>query len=173
LASAACIWASLPLWAAPATAGGNAIFQFVSWCLVVIAAITLAWPVNVPLAALAYKIRNGPNKIDMDAEDFWWRCGFAALCLFGVSAVTLGLVYLFVDRLGLPSGLTHLVLLLAYLPVCVWIAFWAFALEDMLQGLGLFVIYVLLPGLPLLWIGRLTGLWTWLAQAAPWLFTPG
>lgn len=163
-------WGSLSLWAA-VTAGGNPIFNFTSWTLVISAAVTLAWPLNVPVAALAYKLRQGPSKIDMDAEDFWWRSAFAALCLFGLGLVTVGLVYLLVESLGLPGGLTRLVILLAYLPAAVWLVFWTYALEDMLQGLGLFVIYVALPGLPLFWIGRLTGLWDWLAQSAPWLFT--
>src|SRR6516225_7596759 len=30
------------------------LFLFVSWCLGVIAVVTLAWPLNIPLAALAY-----------------------------------------------------------------------------------------------------------------------
>ena len=49
--------------------------------------------------------------------------------------------------------------------------FWMLALEDMVQALSVFLLYVGLPGLPLLLIGWLFGLWTWLAANAPWLLS--
>jgi hypothetical protein len=155
-------------------AGGNpvAFYGFFSWCLTVLAVVTLVWPLNIPLIALAYKVRQGGQKIDMEAREFWTRSTFAALGLAVLSLVALGLTYLLVVGAELPRGQMHLVLLLAYLPVAVWFVFWIYALEDLLQGLSVFSLYILLPLLPLLLIGRLTPLWSIVRQAAPWLLPP-
>jgi hypothetical protein len=58
---------------------------------------------------------------------------------------------------------------LAYLPAGIGFLFWMLALEDMLQASSVFLLYILLPGLPLLLIGRLAGVWEAVKQSAPWL----
>ena len=67
------------------------LFLFFSWALVTIGAVTLIWPVNVPLAALAYKIRNGSGPNPLADEGFWWRSTFAALGLAGAGPGTVWL----------------------------------------------------------------------------------
>ena len=42
------------------------VFAFVSWTVVVFCAVTLAWPLNVPVMALAYKVRLGTQPLDVD-----------------------------------------------------------------------------------------------------------
>jgi hypothetical protein len=145
-----------------------------SWCLTVLAVVTLAWPLNIPLIALAYKVRQSGQKIDMEDREFWTRSTFAALGLAVLTLVTLGLTYLLVEGAELKqmAGQVHLVLLLAYLPLAVWFVFWIYALEDMLQGLSLFSLYVLLPLVPLLVVGRFTPLWAFVRRIAPWLLPP-
>ena len=69
------------------------------------------------------------------------------------------------------KGIIQLVLLAIYLPLAVLYLFWMLALEDMLQALSVFLLYVGLPGLPLLLLGWLFGLWTWLTANAPWLMS--
>jgi hypothetical protein len=140
----------------------------VSWAVAVVAAVTLLWPLNVPLAALAYKVRNGPGPLGLE-EGFWWRSTFAALGLAGMTLVLLGLAYLLVGAAKMPPGVIHLVLLLSYIAAAGWYLFWIFALEDIGQGLSVFLIYVLLAGLPLLVLGRWFGWWARLAAAWPWL----
>ena len=66
----------------------------------------------------------------------------------------------------------QLVLFMVYLPTAAWFVFWMFALEDLLQALSLYLLYVLLAGLPLLLLGRLIGFWSWLRHTAPWLLPP-
>jgi hypothetical protein len=44
--------------------------------------------------------------------------------------------------------------------------------EDMLQATGVFLLYVALPGIVVLLVGRLTHAWDRLMQAAPWLLSP-
>ncbi len=146
------------------------IYTFFSWSLVTILAVTLLWPWNIPLVALAYKIRHGYQAIPFEPRAFWLRSTFAALGLGGLSLVLLGLAYGLIDGVELPAGPVQLVLFMAYVPAGVWFLFWIFALEDMLQSLGVFVVYILLPGLPILLLGRIIGVWQNLAPEAPWLF---
>src|SRR5262245_32900724 len=116
-------------------AGGDPVtfYGFFSWCLTVLAVVTLVWPLNIPLMALAYKVRQGGQKIDMEDREFWTRSTFAALGLTALSLVTLGIAYLLIAGAELPAGQMHLVLLLAYLPLAVWFLFWIYAMEDLLQ----------------------------------------
>ena len=86
--------------------------------------------------------------------------------------ILLALAYVLVQVSGLPSGPTVLVLFLLYLPAAVGYVTWCWGYDEFVDGLGLFLIYVLLPGLPLLLAGWLAGLWRTLAQNAPWLLTP-
>lgn len=148
------------------------MFGFFSWTLAVIAAVTLLWPLNIPVIALAYKVRQGPGPLALDFGPFLLRSTFAALGLALLTLVVLLLDYVSVEELNLPFGPVQFVLLLAYLPTAVWYVFWMFALEDFMQGLSLYVLYVLLAGLPLLIIGRLFGFWTWVRVTAPWLLPP-
>lgn len=147
------------------------IFGFISWALVTIVAVTLLWPLNVPVMALAFKVRNGPQPVGFEPREFWIRSTCAALGLLLPSLVVVGLTYFLVEEVGLPPGPVQLILLMGYLPLAVWYVFWMFALEDLLQGLSQFLLYILLAGLPLLLVGRLLGWWASLQQAAPWLWS--
>jgi len=124
-------------------------FDLFRWGLIVVVSITALFPLNVPLAALAYKVRLGPRPVPLEPAAFWGRAALAALALAGMSVVlvVLDLVLVAAD---IPAGVVHLGLLMLYIPPAVWVLFRVFALEDALEGLSLFLIYVLLPGLPLL-----------------------
>jgi len=145
------------------------LYSLFSWSLVVITAVTLVWPLNVPLLALACKVRQGRQPIDMEPKEFWTRSTFGALGLAGFTLVLLGLVYVLVVSAELPRHIVHLVLFMAYLPVGVWYLFWIYALEDLLQGLSVFMLYFLLPLLPLLVAGRVFRVANLLERLAPWL----
>jgi hypothetical protein len=135
------------------------MFHFFRLMLAVIATVTIVWPINIPLAALAYKVRLGQAAIPFEPRAFWGRCTVAALGLAGMSLILVGLDYVLIKYAELPPGPVHLVLFIAYVPVAVWYLFVLFALEDLLQGLGVFVLYVFLPGLPLLLIDQVFGFW--------------
>jgi hypothetical protein len=89
-----------------------------------------------------------------------------------MSLAILALAYGLIRLAGLPQGPTVLVLFLLYLPAAVAYVTWCWGYDEFVDGLGLFLIYVLLPGLPLLLVGWLAGLWRMLAANAPWLLTP-
>jgi hypothetical protein len=147
------------------------VFLFFRWVLVTIVTVTLFWPVNVPLAALAYKVRNGPKPIPLETQAFWVRSTFAALglCLLALFLVGVdaGLV-----AAGVPAGIVHLILFMLYLPAAVWFVFWIFALDDGLEALSLLVIYVFLPGLVLGALYLLFDFRAPLALAESWLAKP-
>jgi hypothetical protein len=135
------------------------VYQIFTVALVLIAATTALWPLTIPLAALAYKVRLGNKPVPFEPGPFWIRSAFAALGLALMTGVMIGLWFLLVRLLELPRGGVELVLVLAYIPAAVWYLFWMFALDDMVEALGIFLAYVLLPGLPLGLIAWVTGLW--------------
>ena len=145
------------------------LFIFVSWCLLTIGVVTLIWPLNIPLLALAYKVRLGYRPVPLARAAFWWRSTFGSLGLAGMTLVLMGLLYALVDGADFKPEQVELVLLMAYLPAAVWYLFWMFAMEDMLESLSVFLLYVLLSGLPLLLIGRWFGWWETVAKDYSWL----
>jgi hypothetical protein len=145
------------------------LFHFFSWALAVVGLVTLLWPLNVPLLALAYKVRQGGKKIDMEPREFWGRSLFGALGLAVLFLLLLGLAYVLVEGAELPAPQVLFFLLLLYLPVAAFYLFWMYALEDFLQGFSVFALYVLLPTLPILLAGRFTGLWRVVRGLIPWI----
>ena len=148
------------------------LFAFVSWTVAVFCAVTLAWPVNVPLMAFAYRVRLGTRPLDVEASELWTRAALASVGPAAMSLVLLGLAYVLVKLAGLPQGATVLVLFLLYLPAAVGYVTWCWGYDEFVDGLGLFLVYLLLPGLPLLLVGWFSGLWHRVADNAPWLLTP-
>jgi hypothetical protein len=146
------------------------LFREVRWLLILVVSISLYFPLNVPLAALAYRVQRGTKPIPLETGPFWTRSAFVALGLTILSYLTLGLDY-FAVSWGLPADVVHLVFLGLYLPVGVWYVFWMFELEEALEAFNILLIYVALPGLPLALIVSLGfDLPVWLADS--WLKAP-
>jgi hypothetical protein len=135
------------------------LYNFLRGTLAWAVTVAALWPANVPLMALAYKVRNGPNPIKMPRAEFWTRAAFAALLVGLLAIVMVGIDYLLTDGAGLPAGPVHMVVLIAFIPVGVWIIFVFFALEDLMQSMSVFVIYLCLPMLVLYVLNALMGFW--------------
>ena len=148
------------------------VFTFIGWLVAVFCLVTLAWPLNVPLMALAYKVRRGSEPLDVEGLELWTRSALASVGPAVLSIALILLAYVLVQVAQLPVGPTVLVLFLLYLPAAVGYVTWCWGYDEFVDGLGLFLIYVLLPGLPLLLVGELTGLWNAVAANVPWLFNP-
>jgi hypothetical protein len=56
--------------------------------------------------------------------------------------------------------------------MAVWLLFLLFALEDGLQALSLLVLDIVVAGLPILLLIRVTGWWRSLGSELPWLGIP-
>jgi hypothetical protein len=131
-----------------------------AWTILVAA----LWPFNVPLAALAYKIHRGPRPLGIERAELWTRSTFAALCVALATLAMLLVDFVLIRFAALPAGPIQLAGFLLYVPVAVWILFVFFALDDLLAGLGLFVIYVYLPAGVLFVLNWLMGVWDPLEQ---------
>jgi hypothetical protein len=146
------------------------IFNFFRSVLVITVTTTLFWPLTVPLAALAYKVRNGAAPIPIEPRPFWTRCAFAALGMALMALVLAALDSLLVRGMEFPAGLIQIALFLLYVPAATRFLTWIFALEDLAQGLALLVVWIALPGMVLAGL-RVVGFTLPLELAETWLPT--
>jgi hypothetical protein len=145
------------------------ILAFLAWTLVVMHGVAVLWPVNTAFMALAFKVQHGPDPLPLEGREFWTRATFAALGVAVLSLLLIGLAYLLVGVVELPGGPVHLLLLLIYVPVAVAGVFWLFALDDVLQALSIFGIYMMLPGIVWLLLAWWFAWFDRVKALAPWL----
>ncbi len=119
-------------------------YYFLRGTLAWTATVAIIWPLNIPLAALAYKIRLGPNKNPLKPKEYWVRSGAAAFAVAIITLVALGLDY-FLAESDFPPGPIHLVVFMAYVPAAMYALLVFFALEGLMQALSVFVLYIYLP----------------------------
>jgi hypothetical protein len=148
-------------------------YDFIRGTLAWAVSVAALWPANVPLMALAYKVRHGPNPIAMKPAEFWTRAAFAALLVGLLALAMVGVDYLLAESAGFPAGPVHLVILFAFIPAAVWIVFVFFALEDLMQATSVVVIYLCLPVLVLYVLNAVVGFWQPLVDIVnDWLKRP-
>ena len=141
-------------------------YYFLRGTLAWTATVALLWPFNIPMAALAYKIRLGPNKNPLKPKEYWVRSGAVATVVAAITLVALVLDYVLAEEMDFPAGPVHLVVFMAYVPAAVWAIFVFFALEDLMQALSVFVIYIYLPVLVLYVLNAIIGFWQPLVDLA-------
>jgi hypothetical protein len=127
-----------------------------SWAIIGLLA-TLIWPVNIPLMALAYKVRIGQQPIPFEPLEYWLRSTFAAL---GMALLGWLLLVGFGSLLWLemPPSYSLAIVALIYVPIAVLFLFWIMAFDEIMEAISLFLIYLFLPGLPLVLIFWFFGL---------------
>ena len=123
-------------------------FEFFRQVLILLIIISLYWPLNVPFAALAYKVRIGSEPIPLETASYWMR-SFAAASGMAVLSLSLMGFDAALTAIDLPPGLVHVLMFFLYLPLGSWWMFTIFALEDFWEGLSTLLLYVFLPGLVL------------------------
>ncbi|MCI0459029.1 MAG: hypothetical protein L0Z62_18895 [Gemmataceae bacterium] len=108
-----------------------------------VVALAVALPLSVPLMALAYKVNHGNRPLPMERQEFWLRS-------LG-SGVGLNVLWLCVAALGpvlvaggFPPTYAYTGLALVFVPLGLWYLIWMFALEDLLQALGLYLLFCVL-----------------------------
>ncbi len=149
------------------------LYNFIRGTLAWAASVALLWPANVPLMALAYKVRNGPNPIPMPAKEFWTRAGCASFLVAILTLVLIAVDYLVIEGTDLPAGPIHLVILACYVPAGMWVLFVFFALEDLMQATSVFAIYLCLPMLVLYVLNAVVQFWQPLVDLVQvWLKAP-
>ncbi len=135
------------------------LFQFGRGLLAWMVTITALFPVNIFLLALAYKVQQGPASIRMERKEFWLRCAGGALVVTMASLVAVWLDHWLAVSAEYPAGPVHLVILALLVMAGVWTFFVFLALEDLFQGLSLFLLYVFLPVFVLFVVNQVVGLW--------------
>src|SRR6516165_8091977 len=127
--------------------------SYLSICVIIVTAL---WPLNLPVMALAYKIRHGHPPIPMEPKELWWRSALGSLGMAVLGILMAGLNYLGIGMLHIPELPVQVASLVAFLAAGTWFLFWSFAYDDALEGLSLLLIYVFLPTFLLLivnWLG--------------------
>jgi hypothetical protein len=148
------------------------LFEFLRYVVAWTATIAVLWPLNVPLAGLAFKIRNGARPIDMESFELWTRSTFASLGLAVLAIVMVGLDWYLAFEMDFPPGPVHAMVFMAFLPAAAWYFFVMFALEDLGQGLSVVMLYLYLPVFVLLPLHGMFGLWGFLLNPTlAWLKT--
>jgi len=142
------------------------LYNFLRGVLVWTATVACLWPVNVPLLALAYRISLGPKPIEMEKDELWTRSAVAALLVAGWTLLIVLVDYLLADWFEFPAGPVHIVALMGYFPVAVWILFVFFAYTDLLEGVTLFTLYIYLPVFVLYVLNAIVGFWNPLLRFA-------
>jgi hypothetical protein len=148
------------------------LFSFAAWMLLTVVVVTAVWPLNVPLLALAIKVRRGQQPIGYETMgELWWRCTFGSLGLAVLALIAAGLSYGLIVELDLAQarGPVHLALLLLLFAGGIPYLFWVLGLEDPLEAAGIYVLYVFLPGLPLFLLGWLLNLGDRVGPLLSWL----
>jgi hypothetical protein len=129
------------------------IVSYVSICMIIVAVV---WPLNIPIMAMAYKIRHGYPPIPMEMKELWLRSVLGSLGIAVLGVLMAGFNYVGIGSLHIPELPVQLGLIIVFLAAGTWYLFWAFAFDDALESLGLLLIYIFLPTFLLLianWLG--------------------
>ncbi len=151
------------------------VFKTVSPFTTVVFLVCAAWPLNLPLLALAVRVRQGTGPSDYDdAGELWWRSALGSVGVAGIAWLLLGVMYGLIVGMDFhaAAGVVQLALLIGLGAAVAGYLFWALALDEFVHGLAVFGLFVLIPGLPLALLGWLFGLGKPLAAAFPWLLSP-
>jgi hypothetical protein len=146
------------------------IFYFFRGLLAWMATVGIFLPLSIPMAAAAYKVRNGAKPLDIESDELWYRAFLAAFVFALVSVGFILLDWFITDNFDFPAGMIHLVVVMGYIPMGAWVMTYFFGFSDLMDGLSTFTIFMGLP-LFVLWLINLpTGLWDWaLKLVDPWL----
>jgi hypothetical protein len=136
------------------------LYDFMRSTLAWTATIACLWPLNAPMLAFAFKVQQGAKPIDMENDEYWTRSTVGSLVIALVTAAAIFVDYMLAhpDWVGLPAGPVHLTIYVAYVPLVVWLLALFFAIDDLAQGLSIFMIYLYLPIFVLFVLNWLLGL---------------
>jgi hypothetical protein len=133
------------------------IFQF-SWAaLAWTATIAVLFPLNAPMAALAFRIWRETKETDIEGGELWTRAFLAsgALALIMVGFVLLD--WVLADVAEIASGPIHLAVFIGFVALAALVVQYMFSLDDYFQGLSMVIVYLFLPLFALFVLNALLG----------------
>jgi hypothetical protein len=170
----------MPAWESEAISRVD-IFEFCRAALAWMTTVAVLWPVNAPMAALAFRIWRETKQTDIEGSELWIRAFLAsgALALLMVGFVLVD--WLLADVAEITSGPIHLVILIGFIALASLVVQYLFSLDDYFEGLSLVIVYLFLPLFVLFVLNALLG---WLSPslrfwdplvnlASGWLVKPG
>jgi hypothetical protein len=134
------------------------IFDFTWAALAWMATVAIIWPVNAPMAALAYRIWRETKETDIEGGELWTRAFLASgvIALLMIGFVLLD--WLLADVAEIASGPIHLAVVIGFLALAALFVQYFFSLNDYFEGLSMLVVYLFLPVLALFLLNSLLGL---------------
>ena len=135
------------------------LYEFFRGALAWIATVAVLWPVNAPLAALAYKVQNGARPLSIERDELWVRSFLAAGLLALVTVGFILLDYFFIGITDIVPGPIHLVIFMAYVAAGAYVMFVSFAFSELADGLSVLTIYLGLPLVVLFIVNAISGIW--------------
>ena len=134
------------------------IFQFVWSTLAWTVTVAALWPLNVPMAALSFRIWRETKESDIEGTELWFRAFLASTSLAILTILFVAIDWAIADVAEFPAGPVHLAVLLGLLAAASGIVVYIFSLEDFFQGVSLVIIYLYLPVIALWLLNALLGL---------------
>src|SRR5207302_7961167 len=134
------------------------IFQFCWSALAWTVTVAAVWPLNVPMAALSFRIWRETEESDIEGSELWIRAALASFVVMVVTLVFVAIDYALAELAEFPAGPVHLTILVGLLALACPIMLYVFSLEDFFQGLSMVVIYLFLPALALYLLNAMLGL---------------
>jgi len=141
----------------PAKAFAVDIFQFFWSTLAWTATVAVLFPLNVPMAALAFRIWRETKETDVEGSELWIRSSVGSFGVAVVCAVFVALDYVLADLAEFPAGPIHIIAFAGFVAVACWVMFYVFSFEDYLQGVSLTIIYLFLPLIALFILNAMLG----------------
>jgi hypothetical protein len=134
------------------------IFQFFWGALAWTVTVAVLWPLNIPMAALSFRIWRETKESDIEGSELWIRAALASGAVMIICLVFVAVDYVLADLAEFPPGIIHLVIFVGFLALACWVMAYIFSLEDFFQGLSLVIIYLFLPVIALFLLNSLLGL---------------
>jgi hypothetical protein len=134
------------------------IFVFFWGALAWTVTVAALWPINIPMAALSFRIWRETKASDIEGTELWIRAFLASTCITVIAVVFVAIDYVIVELMELPPGPVHITVFVGMLALACVAMLYMFSLEDFFQGLSLAMIYLFLPVLALFLLNGLLGL---------------
>lgn len=152
------------------------LYQFTRQALIWTAIIAALWPLNIPLAVLAHKVRLGgrESETDIDSDEVWPRAALGTLIAALMTLAVVALDWWIVASSDFPAGIVHLITFSVFVVLGTYIFRLYFALDDPFEALSLWTLYLGLPIVPMLILHGIFGVWGWpLRYVGTWLVPVG
>jgi len=134
------------------------IFQFAWSMLAWTVTVAALWPLNVPMAALSFRIWRETRESDIEGSELWVRAFLASTSLAVLTILFVAVDWAIADQAEFAPGVVHMTILVGFLAAASGIVVYIFSLDDFFQGVSLVIIYVFLPVIVLWLLNSLLGL---------------